>query len=216
MRERPSDLIGRRDTVSTELLCRGAIWDVVRDTVNFAPGNTFRRDYIRHTGAVSMCALRREGETWQVLLIKQYRHPAGVTFWELPAGLLDVDGEAPYLSARRELREETGHVSAGEKTLIDLFPSAGSCDEAIRVFVSTDVSYAPDPAYMREGEEAEIIHAWWPVDAVMSAILAGEVQNGVVVAAIPALLAALNQDETLASLRPADAPWPAAPRLRGI
>ena len=41
-------------------------------------------------------------------MVYQYRHPFGRRLWELPAGLLDVHGEAPHLTAARELHEEAG------------------------------------------------------------------------------------------------------------
>ena len=46
---------------------------------------------------------------WQgkVGLVRVYRHPVQAYCWELPRGFID-EGEAPDVSARRELEEETG------------------------------------------------------------------------------------------------------------
>ena len=49
------------------------------------------RDYMRHLGAVGVVALDDED---RVVLVRQYRHAVGARLWELPAGLIDVAGEA--------------------------------------------------------------------------------------------------------------------------
>jgi ADP-ribose pyrophosphatase len=45
-----------------------------------------------------------------VLFVEQYKHGAGTTMWDLPAGYVD-EGETPFTCARRELEEETGYLA---------------------------------------------------------------------------------------------------------
>ena len=64
-----------------------------------------------HPGAVAILAIDDEDN---VLLVRQYRHPAEQVLLEIPAGTLDVDPktgaiEDPAKAARRELEEETGY-----------------------------------------------------------------------------------------------------------
>ena len=68
-------------------------------------GKIVTREIVEHFGAVAIVAMDDEG---RIPMVYQYRHPFGRRLWEFPAGLLDVNGEAPHLTAARELREEAG------------------------------------------------------------------------------------------------------------
>ncbi len=63
-------------------------------------GETFERLVLEHPGAVIVLAVDEQDRAY---CLWQYRHPARRRFVELPAGLLDADGESPEDTARREL-----------------------------------------------------------------------------------------------------------------
>ena len=63
------------------------------------------REVVEHFGAVAVVAIDDDGN---IPMVYQYRHAFGRRLWELPAGLLDVRGEAAHLTAARELQEEVG------------------------------------------------------------------------------------------------------------
>ena len=88
--------------VSSETAFTGKVWNIRRDVFEYS-GESITREYMEHTGAVAVLALDDED---RVLLIKQYRHPVRVREWEIPAGLLDIEGEDPLVAAQRELAEE--------------------------------------------------------------------------------------------------------------
>ena len=87
-------------------------------------------------------------------MVYQYRHPFGRRLWELPAGLLDVDGEAPHLSAARELREEAGLQAETWQVLVDLDSAPGFSDESVRVYLATGLTEVDRPE--AHDEEADM------------------------------------------------------------
>lgn len=210
MSEPLTDRLAPRRVTGSETAFHGMVWDVARDTVDLGDAVEVRREYVRHPGAVGILALDDAG---RVLVLQQYRHPVRHDLWELPAGLLDVDGEPPVEAARRELAEEADLLAERWHVLVDWFNSPGGSDEAVRVFLARGLSDVPDAErYAREHEEASMEAAWLDLDGARDAVLAGRLHNPTTVVGV--LAAAASRDRGWASLRPADASWPEHPRLR--
>ncbi|BAS08399.1 ADP-ribose pyrophosphatase [Arthrobacter sp. Hiyo4] len=206
-----SDAPSPRRLLSTEKVYEGRIWDVVSDSFQLSEtGESLTRDYIDHPGAVAVLPMNDAGE---VLLIRQYRHPVGMDLWEIPAGLLDVEGEDFVAGAARELAEEAD-LAAGEwNVLVDFFNSPGSSSEAIRIYLARDLTDVPHhERHERTDEEAEIEFHWIALDDAVAAVLEGRLHNPSAVVGI--LAAAAAKADGFAGLRPADAPWPAHPSQR--
>ena len=174
----PVEISGRWPVSRTEELAVGRIARFCRDTVRMPDGHEVSREYFEHPGAVAIVALDESG---RVLMIRQYRHPAGWQLWELPAGLRDVAGEPPLLTAQRELAEETGYQAANWRELVDFFCSPGISGERITVYLATAVSpiAGHEASHQRVDEEAHLLIEWVPLSEVVSAFLAGELRNGV-------------------------------------
>jgi 8-oxo-dGTP pyrophosphatase MutT (NUDIX family) len=206
-----SDQPSPRRLLSSQTVYEGRIWDVVRDSFQLNDeGNPLVRDYIEHPGAVAVLPMNDAGE---VLLIKQYRHPVGMDLWEIPAGLLDVEGEDFVAGAARELAEEADLVAGRWNVLADFFNSPGSSSEAIRIYLARGLSDVPGhELHVRTDEEAEIELHWIPLDAAVAAVLDGSLHNPSAVVGI--LAAAAARADGFEGLRPADAPWPAHPSQR--
>ena len=116
-----------------EVRYRGPFLTVVGGTFESPDGDRFEREFIRHPGAVAIVPFV-DPDT--VLLVRQFRAAIGEDMLEIPAGLLDVDGEAPELTARRELEEETGRRAIGElEPLVEYFPAAGMADHRVQIYV---------------------------------------------------------------------------------
>ncbi|HEX6873999.1 MAG TPA: NUDIX hydrolase [Micromonosporaceae bacterium] len=163
----------------------GAIFTVVTEEVTMPGGGTARRDYTHHHGAVAVVALDEQG---RAVLVRQYRHPVGEVLWELPAGLLDLADEPAISAAQRELAEEVDLTARRWDKLIDVFPSPGTSDERIQVFLARDLAEVPDgERHQREHEEADLVVARIDLDQAVTMALRGEIING---AAVAGLLAA--------------------------
>ncbi len=162
-----SDEPSPRRLLSSRTVYEGRIWDVVSDSFQLNDdGDPLVRDYIDHPGAVAVLPMNDAGE---VLLIKQYRHPVGMDLWEIPAGLLDVEGEDFVAGAARELAEEADLIAGQWNVLADFFNSPGSSSEAIRIYLARDLSDVPGhELHVRTDEEAEIELHWIPLDAAVA------------------------------------------------
>ena len=206
-----SDVPSPRRLLSSRKVYEGRIWDVVSDSFQLSEdGDELVRDYIDHPGAVAVLPMNDAGE---VLLMKQYRHPVGMDLWEIPAGLLDVEGEDFVVGAARELAEEADLVAGTWNVLVDFFNSPGSSSEAIRIYLARGLSDVPDhELHVRTDEEAEIELHWTPLDEAVTAVLAGRLHNPSAVVGI--LAAAAARADGFEHLRPANAPWPAHPSQR--
>jgi 8-oxo-dGTP pyrophosphatase MutT (NUDIX family) len=174
-----ADVSDPAPVISSERVYQGRVWDIVTDTVRFA-GGVMARDYVKHSGAVAVLAIDDDD---RVLLINQYRQPIKQRDWELPAGLLDVEGEEPLEAAKRELAEETDLVAEHWSPLITFNSSPGGSNEAIHIFEARGLSAAPH-VHERTDEEAEIVVRWVALDEVVAAALDGRVGNAPLIIAV--------------------------------
>lgn len=206
-----ADAVDPRHVLSSETVYTGRIWDVQSEEFELNDGGPrMTRDFITHPGAVTVVAL---DDADRVHLIRQYRHPVGMTQWEIPAGILDVAGERPEVTARRELAEEADLEAAQLWVLADFHNSPGSSAEAVRVFLARGLSEVPeDKRHERSDEESEIIGARVPLDDVVAAVLDGRVTSPNLVVGVLAAHAA--RAAGWATLRDPSVAWPAHPQLR--
>ena len=120
----------------------------------------------------------------------------------MPAGLLDVEGEAPHLTAARELHEEAGLRAQHWQVLADLDSAPGFSDESVRVFLATGLAEIERPA--AHDEEADMTMQWRPLADAVQRIFTGEITNSL---AVSGILAAHAVTTGVATARPVDAPW---------
>src|SRR5690606_10543810 len=151
---------------------QGFVVDMVSDEVDLGEaGGIVRREHVDHPGAVVVVALTDDGE---VLLLRQYRHRVGAFLSEAPAGLLDLDGEDPHVAAARERAEEADMNAATWDVLLDLLPTPGGSNEAVRVYLARDLSPVPDDErHVREAEEADMVVVPVPLEEAAALALAG-------------------------------------------
>jgi 8-oxo-dGTP pyrophosphatase MutT (NUDIX family) len=197
---------------SREIKYEGRIWDVVSETFTMPGQDTpLTRDFIDHTGAVAILVLDESG---RILLQRQRRQPVRAQLWEIPAGLLDLEGESALAAAQRELHEEADLRAGDWKVLMDHYNTPGSSSEAIRIYLARDLTEVPEAErFTRDEEEADMPRVWMPVQDAVEAVLDGRIGNVTTVSAVLALAA--HQRSDFAHLRPADAAWPARPEAGG-
>ncbi len=206
-----------REVISSERVWNGPIFAVDADHVRLGPGQEpVARQVVVHHDAVAVIALREGQDSSQadgapeILMVRQYRHPVRACLWEIPAGLLDVPGEPPAISAARELAEETDYTAATWNTLAEFYASPGFTTEGARIFLAQDLSLLPeDQRTPREAEEAEFVPTWVRLDEAVDAVMDGRLHNPSTVLGV--LATAQARARGWAELRPADAPWLRSP-----
>jgi ADP-ribose pyrophosphatase len=187
------------ETTSSETLHTGKIFALRTDRVRMPGGKIVTREVVEHYGAVGVVALDDDGN---IPMVYQYRHAFGRRLWELPAGLLDVGGEAAHLTAARELREEAGLEAQTWQVLVDLDSTPGFSDESVRVYLATGLTQVDRPE--AHDEEADMTLQWYPIADAVRRVFSGEIVNAI---AVSGVLAAYAVREGLAQPRPVDAPW---------
>jgi 8-oxo-dGDP phosphatase len=116
-------------------------------------GDRFEREIVHHPGAVAMVPLHDDGT---VTLIHQFRVALGEAMWEIPAGMRDVADEPTEETAQRELAEEVG-LRAGRLEYVARFHnSVGFSDEAVVIYVATELSDVPDDRQAAEEQHMEV------------------------------------------------------------
>ncbi|HET7030966.1 MAG TPA: NUDIX hydrolase [Candidatus Limnocylindrales bacterium] len=178
------DLVER--VVDSRVLHRGRYLEFRVDTIERTDGSRHERDIAAHPGAVAIVAI---DDADRVVLVRQWRVPAGGPLWELPAGGLDPDPqtgrtEDPADAARRELEEETGFRAREWRHLASFWSAPGFTSELMHVFLATDLSAAgPDD---RRGPEADehLRVGWRPFVDALAAVERGEIRDAKSVAGL--------------------------------
>lgn len=135
-----SDL-GRDVLLASEERFQGSLLRLTVDMVRVSSGVEARREVVHHPGGVGIVALADDGA---VLLVRQYRHPAGELLWEIPAGGRE-DGESALEAARRELAEETGYGAESWLAVGATFLAPGYSTELLWYYRATGITVVGDP-----------------------------------------------------------------------
>jgi ADP-ribose pyrophosphatase len=136
--------------VASERAFSGRVFNVRVDRVRYEDGDEHRLDVVEHRGSIAVLAVRRPGE---LVLVRQYRHPAARFLWELPAGTTEP-GEDPATGAARELREETGYRAERLTAIGSTFMTPGFCEERMHFFLAEDL--VPGDQSLDEDERIDV------------------------------------------------------------
>jgi 8-oxo-dGTP pyrophosphatase MutT (NUDIX family) len=152
------------ERVASERKYEGVIATVVSERFRYDDGSESDREFVLHPGAVAVVAHDDE----HVYLVRQPREAVGEErLLELPAGKLDVEGEARIDCAKRELIEEIGREAGEWRELKRIYTSPGFAQEEVTIYVATQLSavaeHEPDP-------EERIQIEPWPLERLDEAI----------------------------------------------
>jgi len=154
----------REEAVESRIIYEGRILNLRVDRIKLPDGRVVSREVVGHETAVAMLAENGAGE---ILMVSQFRYPAGEIVLELPAGIVER-GEDYTAAASRELREETGWRPGHIDRVCEFYTSPGFCDEKLILYYATDLIWDKLP----EDEDEFIVPRFLSSDAVLK--LAGE------------------------------------------
>ena len=166
-----------------KLVYHGTIIDYYRDTIQVPNGNIAEWDFIGHKGAAAVVPVREDGK---LLMVRQYRNALERETLEIPAGCRDSKMEDTAYCAAREMEEETGYRSTNVKHLLSLRTTVAFCDEAVDIFVATDLEVGTRHLDEAESIDVEI----YTLEELCDMIYEGKIQDGKTIAAIMAYAAA--------------------------
>lgn len=162
-------------TVRSTRAFDGRLINLRVDEIERADGSRATREIVEHPGAVAILAW--DGS--RLAMVRQWRHAAGDTLLEIPAGTMEPD-EDSLDTARRELAEEMGVAAAAWTVGPIFFTAPGFCTERLTLFLALDLSVAEVPV----PEDELIERAWVPLDDALAAIDDGRIADAKSIAGI--------------------------------
>ncbi len=162
-------------TIKSERIYEGAIINLRRDEVTVQNG-TSMREIIEHNGGAVLAAVTGEG---RLVMVRQYRKPAGRVMLEVPAGKIDP-GESAEAAAKRELKEETGYTAGKIKFLMQFYPSVGYSEEILYLYLCTDLTSGE--TNFDENEAIDIEE--YEINRLHKMVMDGDVQDAKTIIAI--------------------------------
>jgi ADP-ribose pyrophosphatase len=153
------------ESLGSEIRWEGKLIRAGTERFRHADGEEVTREKVWHPGAVGILAT----DDRSVWLTRQPREVVGAAAsLEIPAGKLDVAGESPLQTAKRELVEEIGKDASAWKEILVFHTSPGFSDERVWLYRATDLRDVPGGATADEDERIEIVP--WPLDRLRDAI----------------------------------------------
>jgi ADP-ribose pyrophosphatase len=172
--------------MKSRALYSGRLIQLDQETVSLPNGNEVTLDIVHHPGGAVVVALDDDGN---VCLLRQYRHAAGGTIWELPAGCIDKEDAGPLVTAKRELEEEAGLVAAEWRDLGSIFTTPGFCDEVLYLYLARHLTKT-----RTDHNDDELIEVHWkPFGKALAMVTDNTIRDGKSVAGLLKASSLLNE-----------------------
>jgi ADP-ribose pyrophosphatase len=150
--------VSKFERIGEDVVWEGKIIRVGTEKFRHEDGEEVTREKVWHPGAVGIIAV--DGDS--VWLTRQPREAIGESAsLEIPAGKLDVEGEEPLATAKRELAEEIGKDAGRWEEVLAFYTSPGFSDERVWLYFASDLSDSDGEAEAEENERIEIVT--WPL-----------------------------------------------------
>lgn len=119
--------------LTTEYVHRGP-WATLRTDRCLMPDGRVVPSYfvLEYPDWVNAVAITEDNK---VLIVKQYRHAAGVVSTEIPGGVID-EGELPLDAAKRELLEETGYQFDDLELMATVHPNPATANNVTHLYLA--------------------------------------------------------------------------------
>jgi ADP-ribose pyrophosphatase len=167
----------RERIVDSQLIHRGRYMEFRTETIEREDGSRGTRDIVRHPGAVAVVAL---DDRDRLLLVRQWRVPAGEALLEIPAGTLDLHHgvpEDPDRAARRELEEETGSRASSWRKLATFWTAPGFASEQMHLYLATGLHGVDDDDRLAPDEDEHLELLRVPLTDALRMVDAGEIRD---------------------------------------
>lgn len=179
-------MVYEEKTLRSERIYEGTILNLRRDTVTVINGES-HREIIEHNGGAVIAAITDDNK---IVMVRQYRKPAGRVMLELPAGKRDGN-EAHEVTAARELKEETGYTAYDMRFLTRMYTSPGYSEEILYIYLARNLT--PGETDFDDNEAIDIVEI--PLDEAVEMVLAGKIEDGKSQAGILMAKAVIDREE---------------------
>ena len=168
-------MVFEEKTLSEELIYKGKIIDLKKQKVTVKNGTSYR-EIIEHNGGAVLLAVTDDKK---MIMIRQFRKPAEKVMFEVPAGKIDP-GEDPIVTAKRELKEETGYTAENIRYLTRFYTSVGYSKEVLYLYLCTGLTPGETDFDENEAIDMEL----WDIDELYQMVLKGELDDAKTIIAI--------------------------------
>lgn len=162
-------------TLDSERIYEGKIINLRKDHVTVINGESYR-EIVEHAGGAVIAAITEDNK---MAMVRQYRKPAEQVMFEAPAGKIDP-GEDPLVTAKRELREETGYIASEIKEVCHFYPSVGFSEEVLYLYIAKGLTQGETDFDDNEALDIEL----WDINELESMVYAGEITDAKTIIAI--------------------------------
>lgn len=163
-------------TLSSQNIYDGKVFKITKDDVELSDGYKTIREVVHHNGGVVIAAEKDN----KIIMVKQFRYPAGEVLYELPAGKLDKGNEDVLSAAKRELEEETGYIANNWEFLGFIWTSPGFCNEKLYLFKADNLIFKGQ--HLDEGEILDYVEI--DKDEVFNMVKDGRINDSKSIAAL--------------------------------